>query len=277
MRVQYHRSGDLDSVCRSMKRRSIVVANPSEYVDRANGDVEFEESPGLSVEGLCAKYGATTILRGVDLEVLPGRISLVIGRNGCGKSTLLKVLFGVPGPNMSGGRIAWNGSVLNHIPCDKAIKLGIRYIPQRGGIFLRLSVLENLRLASHASPMHREGAVERALTVFPSLRTLLTKRAGALSGGQQRLVSFAMGLTTNPRLILVDEPSAGLSPKLAATVFENLDQIRTTASCAILLVEQNVAAALPIAQDICLIRDGVVHWRGSRSELLATPDLAAFL
>jgi branched-chain amino acid transport system ATP-binding protein len=243
---------------------------------RPSADPEAPDAtPSLQVRAIVSGYGGTRIVRGVSLEVPHGSITLLIGRNGSGKSTLLKSMFGLV--RVFEGSVVLDGSEITDVPISDRILRGIRYVPQNGGVFGSLSVEENLHLAAEATGTRKRTALESALELFPALHGIRGKRAGELSGGQQRLLAFAMGTMTAPSFLLVDEPSAGLSPLLRHQVLDHLRQIRDQRGTGILLVEQNVKEGCAIADHVYLLRDGRMFWEGTPSSLLDQASLAAFL
>jgi branched-chain amino acid transport system ATP-binding protein len=235
-----------------------------------------EPSHNLTISSLTAGYRNVVVVQDVSLEVPPAMITLIVGANGSGKSTLLKATFGLV--KIFSGTVELGGVELVHEPIRSRIGAGIRYVPQYGGIFPSLSVDENLRLAAgERTSKTAANALEVVHAVFPTLPTLLHRRAGELSGGQQRLVSFAMGIATRPRFLLIDEPSAGLSPALTEQVHTHLATICADFGTGILLVEQNVSAACEVAAFVHVMQDGVLAWSGEPEALLAHEGLVAFL
>jgi branched-chain amino acid transport system ATP-binding protein len=230
----------------------------------------------LNVLGLVSGYGKSTIVDGVSLDIKQDTITLLIGRNGSGKSTFIKSIFGLT--QVFEGIVRVDDVDITNAAVSERIDRGIRYVPQTGGVFGSMSVRENLRMAcAGAGGSVVTERVDGALELFPTLMKVRKQRAGELSGGQQRLLAFAMGTMTMPSFLLVDEPSAGLSPVLAQRVIRHLAHIRDERKTGILLVEQNVKEGCNIADEVCLLRDGRMHWQGGPDELLAQPSLAAFL
>jgi len=230
----------------------------------------------LDLSDVVAGYGATRILHGVSFVVPPNAVTLLIGRNGSGKSTLLKSMFGLA--DLFSGTVRLGRHDLTSLSIADRILRGVRYVPQSGGVFGSLRVEENLQLAASLADRDRlQTTIGEIFELFPALKSIRSKRAGELSGGQQRLLAFAMGTMTRPAFLLVDEPSAGLSPLLARQVIQHLGQIRDQQKTGILLVEQNVKEGCRVADYIYLLRDGHLHWHGLPDELLSQPSLAAFL
>lgn len=232
--------------------------------------------PNLDVSAIVAGYSNTAVVHDVSFAVPPNAVTLLIGRNGSGKSTLLKAIFGLA--DVLSGSVLLGRIDVTSLPITDRISAGIRYVPQSGGIFGSLRVDDNLRLAmSTGNGASHDDSITEVFDLFPALEPIRRRRAGELSGGQQRLLAFAMGTMTNPDFLLVDEPSAGLSPLLVRQVIDHLGQIRDQRKTGILLVEQNVKEGCRVADYVYLLRDGRLHWFGSPAELLSQPSLAAFL
>jgi ABC-type branched-subunit amino acid transport system ATPase component len=219
----------------------------------------------LDVDGVVAGYAAEIdILNGVRLAVSAGSITGVIGPNGAGKSTLLKTVFGFLQPRL--GRIAFDGQDIQSVPPHAIKRLGVGYVPQGTNIFPQLTVHENLQLGAwvfrhDAARVAR--MLERAYAAFPRLAEKRRLRATALSGGEAKMLSIAKEVVTDPRLLLVDEPSAGLSPKIAEQVYAQLLATRAQ-GVTILLVDQNIAKAVEIADYLYMLQMGQVRREGPR-------------
>lgn len=231
--------------------------------------------PLLVVEGLVAGYEpGVPIARGASLTVAAGEILAVLGPNGAGKSTVVKALAGlVP---IAEGRVRFDGTDVTRVPAHRRLALGMAFVPQTENIFATMSVADNLRLAGDRLPDRREAArqTEAMYAAFPDLARQRALLAGRLSGGQRQMLAVARALMTRPRVLLLDEPSAGLSPKLVAEVSERLIAIRAEGP-AILLVEQNVRAALRIADRALVLVEGRNRHDGPAAALAADPDLAS--
>jgi ABC-type branched-subunit amino acid transport system ATPase component len=219
----------------------------------------------LDVDGVVAGYAAEIdILNGIRLAVSAGSITGVIGPNGAGKSTLLKTVFGFLQPRR--GRIAFDGQDIQSVPPHAIKRLGVGYVPQGTNIFPQLTVHENLQLGAwvfrhDAARVAR--MLERAYVAFPRLAEKRHLRATALSGGEAKMLSIAKEVVTDPRLLLVDEPSAGLSPKIAEQVYAQLLATRAQ-GVTILLVDQNIAKAVEIADYLYMLEMGQVRREGPR-------------
>lgn len=223
----------------------------------------------LRVEALTAGYVPDLpILRSVSLIARPAEVTLIIGPNGAGKSTLIKAIAGLL--QVSTGRVQLEGSDITNTPPDRMAQNGMAYVPQSNNVFRSLTVGQNLELVLRR---FRDRSLEPLVTRFPVLRDKLTARAGTLSGGQRQMLAVAMALAANPRVILMDEPSAGLSP---VATDEVLDLARDLAreGVTILLVEQNVKAALSRADHCYVLAEGRNQIDGPAAELLSDPRLA---
>ncbi|MCX5799935.1 MAG: ABC transporter ATP-binding protein [Candidatus Eisenbacteria bacterium] len=222
-------------------------------------DVPFAPRPSsqeiLRIESIRAGYGKKEILRGITLEVSRGDLLALIGPNGAGKSTLLKVIAGFLEP--STGRVSFNGTDITGFSAHQRARVGIGYFMQGGRVFPSLTVLENLRTAGISlNEAELKKNVEQVLKLFPNLREMLGKRAGVLSGGERQALALSMVLVRRPVLMLLDEPSAGLSPKL---VHEMLDKVTIVAKdwgTAIIMVEQNVLEALTVVGHAVALASG---------------------
>ncbi len=213
--------------------------------------------PALCVRGLHAGYGrGGDIVKGIDLDLAPETILTIIGPNGSGKSTFIKTLAGLLSPRA--GSIAVTGCDVTALSAARRVAAGIAYVPQEKNVFASLTVRENLKLATdflrRRAGTGREQE-ERVLTLFPELRARAQTLAGNLSGGQRQMVAFASALLANPEVLLLDEPSAGLSPRFVAETMEAVVRVRATGTT-ILLVEQNVRAALRIADAVVVLVAG---------------------
>ena len=221
--------------------------------------------PLLSVTGLVAGYGGITAIKGIDLSVEEGEIVTLIGSNGAGKSTTLRAISGLIRART--GRIEFLSKAIDKLPPHKIVALGISHSPEGRGIFHRLTVLENLRMGAF---QRRDGEIgkdlENVFSLFPRLRERLKQTGGTLSGGEQQMLAIGRAMMARPKLLLLDEPSMGLSPLLVDTIFATIQSIRKQGAT-ILLVEQNAAMALEIADRAYVIESGVITLSGRGSEL----------
>jgi branched-chain amino acid transport system ATP-binding protein len=224
----------------------------------------------LALEGLVCGYGKLTVLNETGFKVARGAITTIIGPNGAGKSTVFKAVFGLL--PVRRGRIAFDGVEITHHEPRRLLELGITYVPQGRNVFPELSVLHNLELGLTASRREADaaGRVEAMLERFPMLREKARAQASTLSGGQQKLLEIARGLLLEPKLMLIDEPSIGLSPRLVGETFEILQGLRAQ-GVSILMVEQNAKRALEISDFGVVLELGRVRMQGRSRELLADP------
>ena len=226
----------------------------------------------LAVEDVEAGYGEALVLRGVSLAVAPGELVAIIGPNGAGKSTLLKVIYGLV--RLRAGSIRFAGEDVTGLQPERLTRRGMNYVPQLANIFPSLSIKENLQIGSVCLPRaeHRR-ALEEVFEQFPVLAERRRQRAGTLSGGQRKLLAIARALVTRPRALLLDEPSAGLSPQAVDLVFEQLVAVRRN-GISIAMVEQNARRALALADTGYVLDMGRNAYRGSGEALLHDPKVA---
>lgn len=209
----------------------------------------------LDVSELRAGYGHVPVLHGVTLQVQEGEAVGIVGHNGMGKTTLLKTLTGLL--SATGGRITMDGDDVTHRPAHTRARLGLGYVPQGRGILPGLSALENLRLAWRADSGESESqAVQRVVDTFPRLETLLDRRGGALSGGEQQILALARALVPDPWLLLLDEPSEGIQPSIVQEIGATLAKLRASHGLALLIVEQNLDLVLDVADRVVVLERG---------------------
>jgi branched-chain amino acid transport system ATP-binding protein len=225
----------------------------------------------LSVAGLVAGYSAADeVLKGVDFDIEPGEIVGVIGPNGAGKSTLLKAIAGLLKPGR--GEIRLLGEPIGgRAPRDIA-RMGVAYVPQEQNVFPTMSVRENLEMGGYVDPKGSKRRIEQVFERFPVLARKRRFAARALSGGERQMLAMAMALMVEPRVLLLDEPSAGLSPVAAERLFESINAVNRE-GVAIAMVEQNANEALAIARRAYILVDGRNHRAGPAAELAADPDI----
>jgi len=225
--------------------------------------------PILECNGIAAGYvKGLNILQGVDLVVSEGEIISIIGPNGAGKSTLLKAIMGLI--NISGGRFFINGADKTNLPTHKIINEGIGYVPQVENVFPSLTIEENIEIGAWSLAKDRKDNVAKALEDFPLLRERKNEKAGNLSGGQRQILALARALITSPNLLLLDEPSAGLSPVAINEVFKTIKEINDK-GVSILLVEQNAKRALKFSNRGYVLDQGRNAYQGEGAELLNDP------
>ena len=228
-------------------------------------------APLLEVKGLRSGYGAVEILRGVDLVVHPGEIIALLGSNGAGKSTFNNTLCGIVPARA--GTITFDGQALTGVHYREIVQAGLIQVPEGRRVFPNLSVLENLELGSFARARERRAQnLERVFGIFPRLKERLTQLAGTMSGGEQQMLAIGRGLMAEPRLLILDEPSLGLSPLLVEEMFSLIARLHEQ-GLAILLVEQNVGQSLEIAQRAYVMENGAIEFSGMPGELLASDRL----
>jgi branched-chain amino acid transport system ATP-binding protein len=231
----------------------------------------------LKVEGIHAAYGDMAVLWDMNLQVAEGEIVTVVGSNGAGKSTLLRVLSRLLKP--TSGTVTFLGEDLSKLPPHDVVGRGIIHVPEGRKIFPEMSVLENLRMGSYLeSPRaNRERNLERVFTLFPRLKEREAQLGGTLSGGEQQMLAIGRGLMGDPKLLLLDEPSLGLSPLFVKNIFSIIKDIHAQ-GISILLVEQNVNQALQLADRAYVLETGRLVMQGPGPELLASDEVRkAFL
>jgi len=225
----------------------------------------------LEVAGLAAGYGALPVLRGIDFAIAAGEIVAVLGSNGAGKSTLNNVLSGLLKP--SAGRIGFRGSEIAGAPPAAIVARGLIQVPEGRRIFPNLSVRENLEIGSYRRGRpHRAANLERVGTIFPRLRERMKQLAGTLSGGEQQMLAIGRALMAEPVLLILDEPSLGLSPLLVEEMFALVASLRAE-GLSVLLVEQNVMQSLAIADRAYVLEQGIFTLTGAGAVLLDDPRL----
>ena len=230
------------------------------------------KTPLLEVRDLDFAYGDVQVLRGVSLTVTAGEIVTLVGSNGAGKSTTLRNISRLARPRA--GSIVFDGHGLTRLNSHQVVELGIVQVPEGRRVFPEMTVLENLRMGSYIKTARadREQNLEKGLTLFPRLRERIVQLAGTLSGGEQQMLAIARGLMAKPRLLLLDEPSLGLSPLLVRTIFDTIVRINAE-GISVLLIEQNVEQSLELADRTYVLENGAVVFAGTPGELLANGDL----
>ena len=225
----------------------------------------------LSVKGVTAGYGSVPIIENVSLDVATKEIAVIIGPNGAGKSTLLKTIFALT--TLVGGVIEFGESNITGLKTSALVPLGISAVPQSRNVFPTLTVDENLDIGTYAAPPPDKKATrEKILTLFPDLRDKLKQPAGELSGGQRQMVAIARALMSEPKLLLLDEPTAGLSPAYLERIFDLLLDVQS-AGVTILMVEQNARQALQIANQGHVLVTGRNFASGTAKQLLADENV----
>jgi branched-chain amino acid transport system ATP-binding protein len=225
----------------------------------------------LEIRGLRAGYGKVEILRGIDLDVGPGEIVAVLGSNGVGKSTLNNNISGLYRP--FAGSIRFKAEDLVGMGSSDIVRRGVIHVPEGRRIFPNMNVRENLELGSLVRARDRRARnLEHVFGIFPRLRERVTQLAGTLSGGEQQMLAIGRGLMSEPEMLIMDEPSLGLSPLLVEEMFGLIQKINQEGQ-SILLIEQNAVQSLAIAHRAYIIENGVVAMQGKASDLLHDPNL----
>jgi branched-chain amino acid transport system ATP-binding protein len=220
----------------------------------------------LSARKLCASYGATRVLHGLDFDVVEGGVTVFLGANGAGKTSTLRALSGMIDAT---GEVTFAGRRVDGSATETLARLGIAHVPEGRGTFSRMTVEENLQLgAMSRNDKPRIAAdIERAYGYFPKLRERAEQQAGTLSGGEQQMLAVARGLMMRPRLMLLDEPSFGLAPLIVEEVYAILRRLNEEEGLSILLVEQNATAALALADQAYLIETGEIVMSGAAADI----------
>ncbi len=226
----------------------------------------------LRAESLTAGYGKMPILHGVTLEVRQGELVSVIGPNGAGKSTAFKTMVGFLRP--TNGRVVFDGQNITGLRPDQVLQRGLAYVPQGRIVFPQMSVLENLEMGAY---IERDGrrireALGRVYALFPVLGERQRQKAGTMSGGEQQMVAIGRALMTTPKLVLLDEPSLGLSPKFVSIIFDRLTEMKR-AGYTLMVVEQNAARALAVADRGYVLELGKNRFEGTGQSLLGDPEV----
>src|SRR5690242_14148152 len=226
----------------------------------------------LELENVASYYGDLQALFGISLRVFPGEIVTLIGANGAGKTTTLRVISGVKHP--STGSLRFAGENVSHVRADQMVARGISHVPEGRQVFPYMTVRENLSLGAYTprARTHMTQSLEEQLTLFPRLAERLDQLAGTLSGGEQQMVAIARGLMARPKLLLLDEPSLGLAPKVVDRVMEVVKAINQDGTT-LLLVEQDVVLALEIADRGYVLENGRIVMSGAAADLRRDPDV----
>jgi branched-chain amino acid transport system ATP-binding protein len=224
----------------------------------------------LHVERIKVSYDGVPALHEVSFRVEPGQIVSIVGANGAGKSTILKSISSLL--RLDQGSISFEDRRIDQIPPHQVVDRGIAHVPEGRRLFARLTVNQNLTLGAYTrkSPQHREATLKTIFKLFPVLEERQQQRAGTLSGGEQQMLAIARGLMSKPKLLLLDEPSMGIMPKLITEIFEMIQRLNREEKLTILLVEQNVQEALEVAHYAYVLQTGRIMMEGKPAELLET-------
>jgi len=228
----------------------------------------------LQIKGLKVSYGGIQAVKGVDLEVREGELVTLIGANGAGKTTTMKAITGIKG--WAGGDIIYRGQSIKGVPTYELLKRGLAMVPEGRGIFSRMSILENMQMGAYlrtdADEVQKD--VERMFGFFPRLKERATQLAGTLSGGEQQMLAMARAIISRPKLLLLDEPSMGLSPIMVEKIFEVVREI-SKEGLTVLLVEQNARLALKAATRGYVMDSGLMIMSGDAKDMLDDPRVRA--
>jgi branched-chain amino acid transport system ATP-binding protein len=229
----------------------------------------------LEVRDVTAGYGPITVLRDVSMQVASGEVLGVLGRNGMGKSTLIRCLSGLIRPDA--GRIAFDGRDINALASHERARLGMTTVVQGRGMFPKLTVRESLEMGRIASGRVRRSRLDEVLDYFPRLRERLHQRAGRLSGGEQQMLAIGRGLMTEPKLMLLDEPSDGIMPVLVRQIAEILVAINRNEQMTLVVVEQNVPMLFRMTDRFIILEKGQIVAAGSREQIAASEVMKEYL
>lgn len=225
----------------------------------------------LEVKNLRGGYGPVEVLRGVSFDIRPGEIVALLGSNGAGKTTASALLSGLIRP--WGGEILFKGEKLTGLPSEKIVERGLIHVPEGRHIFPNLSVRENLELGAYRrGKANRARNMEKITGIFPRLKERLAQKAGTLSGGEQQMLAIGRGMMAEPELLILDEPSIGLSPLLVEEMFTLISRLNAD-GLPILLVEQNVLQSMEIAGRAFVVENGEITLSGPAAELMDNPEL----
>ncbi|MGQ7248518.1 ABC transporter ATP-binding protein [Halomonas sp. V046] len=227
--------------------------------------------PLLDARSVYGGYGGMNILNGVDMAIEADEIGVIVGPNGAGKSTMLKAVFGLL--NVTQGDILLRGEPIQNLPTNRLVELGMGFVPQEHNIFPSMTVKENLEMGAYLKPDNIKRMLAKVYEFFPPLHDKRHQSAGELSGGQRQMVAMGRALMAEPKLLLLDEPTAGLSPKYVQEIFDRVKEVNA-AGVGILMVEQNAKQALAIADKGFVLAAGQNRFTDTGQALLADPDVA---
>jgi ABC-type branched-subunit amino acid transport system ATPase component len=227
-------------------------------------------APILSARDIVSGYGPVQILKGVSVEVLPGEIVTIIGPNGAGKSTLLKAIFGLL--PVTEGHVSLHGIDITRLSTENLVRAGVGFVPQTNNVFSSLTIRENLLMGGFIRDEGLQDRFDWVVSLFPDLGSRLSEKTGKLSGGQRQMVAIGRALMLEPKILLLDEPSASLSPKMSEMVFEKVREINALGTAA-LMVEQDAQRALAISHRGYVLAAGENRYEGPASDLLGSDDV----
>jgi len=224
----------------------------------------------LKLTGVSTEYDRVPMLRDISLQIGEGQFVCLLGSNGAGKTTTVKTILGLVRPTE--GDITFEGKRIDRLRTNRIVKMGISVVPEGRRLFPKMSVLENLKLGAYVIRDQRKirERLERVLRLFPRLQERIDQIAGTLSGGEQTMVTVGRGIMANPKVLLLDEPSLGLSPKLVIEFFQAIDRINRQEKITVLLIEQNAVKALSVADYGYILQKGRILAEGKTRELMAT-------
>ena len=228
--------------------------------------------PLLEADGVVAGYGETEILHGVSITVDEGEVVTIIGPNGCGKSTLMKAIVGLV--RVRNGKVTFRDREISSSPPETIVRTGLCYVPQTNNVFPSLSIRENLEMGAFVRRDDFRGRIDAMFQVFPDLAVQPGRKAGSLSGGQRQMLAIARALMLDPTLLMLDEPSAGLSPAMMDNVFERVREINQT-GVALLMVEQNARQALGMSHRGYVLVAGEKRLEDTGRDLLNNPEVTS--
>lgn len=257
---------------RGNKDRSITRPGGSEIIDPETGH-EARPAPGtpfLLAENMTGGYGAADILHGCTLKVEKGQIAVIVGPNGAGKSTAMKAVFGML--KLRQGRVVLDGKDITHLSPQDRVAHGMGFVPQVNNVFPSMSVEENLEMGAFLRKDDFRATMEQVYDLFPVLKEKRRQPAGELSGGQRQQVAVGRALMTQPKLLMLDEPTAGVSPIVMDELFDRIIEVART-GISILMVEQNARQSLEIADMGYVLVQGANRYTGTGQELLADPEV----
>ena len=230
--------------------------------------------PILSIKGLQVAYGGIQAVKKVDMEIMEGELVTLIGSNGAGKTTTLKAITGmIP---MKAGEVTYQGKSINGVPSWESLANGIVMVPEGRGVFARMTITENLQMGAYLRKDNEsvERDIDRMFDIFPRLKERATQLAGTMSGGEQQMLAMARALMSQPKLLIMDEPTMGLSPVMTEKIFEVIDGV-SKEGMTILLVEQNARLALQAADRAYVMGSGEIIMDGVAAEMLTDPKVQA--
>lgn len=224
----------------------------------------------LEVKNIHTSYGLSQVLFGISFEVEPGQVIALIGRNGVGKTTTMRSVIGLTPPRQ--GTVTWEGTDITHMATHNISRLGIGFVPEERRIFPELTVWENLDIARRPAANGSGWNEERVFELFPDLGEIQTRLGGVLSGGQQQMLTIARSLMGNPRLLLLDEPSEGLAPKVVEDVRDQVKKLKNS-GLSIILAEQNLEFVLSLADRVHILEKGEIKFSGGVDEVRGNQEL----